>query len=694
MALELEHGADQVSVQPAKQAEDPLEKKLAKKWHRKLKQSEKYFSKYFKTVDDIIKRYRDDRTDLASGIGKRFNMLWANIQTLQPATYSKSAKIYISRRYMDRDPIARVSSQVLERCVSFQMDDEMYHDSALLARDDYLLVARGVHWQRYEADIATIPPDMDPETGQPPVDPMSGEPIPPEQKVKDEYALSDYINVKDFRHDPKATWKEVKWVSKDVLMTKEEATDAGFPQELIDRMLFIHRRMDRDDEANRSKRDKDDADDCAKVTEVWDKTDKQVIWLSPDIGDRVLKVADDFLKLRNFFPCQPPLYATTTTDSLIPRPDYVMYQDQAKEIDNLTQRIDLLTKAIAVRGAYDKSAPALGTLLADTLENKLVGVDNWAAFAEKGGLAGAISFLPIEEVVKVCGELIAKRAQLIQDIYQITGISDIVRGQTQPHETATAQSIKGNFATLRLEDRRAAMQQFIRNGLTIKAEIIAEHFEPETIRRMSGFDMMTEVEQLRTMHGDQAVELLFEEVIKLLRDDKMRMFQLSIETDSTIQMDRDAEQARRTEFLSGISEFMIGMLPLVQQMPMIAPLVMQMLLFGVRGFNVGRELESTIEGLMAQLQGVMQQQQAATPPDPEAEAAAQKAEAETEAVKARTAQEGELHQQEMQHTQQKHQQEMQNSTQKARMQLQQSMMQARQRQMQQAQRPPARGARR
>lgn len=682
MAMAYEHNADQVS-DPNKEYATEADVKLAKKWHKRLKQADRHFDRWWKDAERIVKRYRDERTDMASNTGKRFNIFWSNIQVLQPATYSKTAKIYVSRRYQDRDPVARVASQVLQRAVSFQMDIERYHDTTIQARDDFLIVGRGVHWQRYQANVVSVPPAEDPETGEPPNDLATGQPMAPTEKLEEEAAPTDYVSWRDFRHDPKSVWAEVKWVSRDVLMTRAECEKAGFDPECLDRLSYTHRKMDEAGDRERSRRENDGEDGCAKIYEVWDKDTMMVLWLSPDVQNKVLKQSPDFLKLRDFFPCQPPVYATMTTDSLKARADYVMYQDQAVEIDNLTKRIDLLTKAIAVRGAYDKSAPALGTLLKETMENFLVGVDQWAAFAEKGGLKGCISFLPVEEVIKVVAELIKNRQQLIQDIYQISGISDIVRGQTQPHETATAQSIKGNFATLRIEDRRNTFSQFIRNGLALKAEIIAEHFEESNLRKMSGFDVMTEVEQLGQMHGPEAVELLWGEVIKLLKDDHMRMFHLEVETDSTVQIDKEAEQLARTSFLKAVSEFIIGLGPIVMQFPPMLPLFFQMLKFGMRSFQVGAELESTLEATEAQVMAMMQNQAGgASGGDPAAEAEKAKADAEIEGIKAQTAADKEKHQLEMQHQQQKNQMDMQSSAQKTQIQMQQAQQAARQKQMQ------------
>jgi hypothetical protein len=54
------------------------------------------------------------------------------------------------------------------------------------------------------------------------------------------------------------------------------------------------------------------------------------------------------------------------------------------------------------------------------------------------------------------------REKVKQDLYDITGIADIIRGVSDPSETMGAQQIKSNFATLRIGDHQRAVQEFAR----------------------------------------------------------------------------------------------------------------------------------------------------------------------------------------------------------------------------------------
>jgi len=88
-----------------------------------------------------------------------------------------------------------------------------------------------------------------------------------------------------------------------------------------------------------------------------------------------------------------------------------------------------------------------------------------------------------------------------------------------------------------------------------------------------------------------------DEVMELLRNDPARSFMIDIETDSTIAADEMEEKQRRTEFLDSVGGFMEKALPVVQEVPAMGKIASEMLLFAVRGFRTGRELESSFEEL-------------------------------------------------------------------------------------------------
>src|SRR5699024_5814681 len=173
------------------------------------------------------------------------------------------------------------------------------------------------------------------------------------------------------------------------------------------------------------------------------------------------------------------LYATQTTDQLTPVPDYYLYRHQAQEIDILSARINSLTRALKLNGAYDASQANLKDILRAP-DNPLIPVNNWAVLSDKKELDAYIHWIPLSEVVAALQADWEAREQAKQVIYEITGISDIIRGATKASETATAQNIKRQFGSLRLQNRQRDIAVFCTELLRIKAELMCDIYSPET----------------------------------------------------------------------------------------------------------------------------------------------------------------------------------------------------------------------
>jgi hypothetical protein len=411
------------------------------------------YKKWEARTTKIIRRYRDDQ-GTSSGINEaaRFNILWSNVNTLVPAVYAKLPKADVSRRFGDNDPIGRVASLLIERALDYEIEHYPdFRSSMRHAVEDRFLGGRGVSWVRYDPHIKQqdVPEDgyqitEDIEEGESSetegdiLNQTAGTDGAPEE-IDYECAPTDYVHWKDFGHSCARTWEEVTQVWRWVYMSKDAVTER-FGKKVAKKISFNSSPDSLTKYGQSSKNN-----DKAKVCELWDKETAKVYWLMDDYVE-LLDERDDPLDLEGFFPCAKPLYATTTSDSLIPVPDFILYQDQANELDILTDRIDGLVKSLRVRGVYDASQPALQRLLTEGDNNTLIPVDKWMAFSEKGGLKGSIDLLPIETLASALINCYQAQANIKGQIYEITGISDILRGAGAASESATAQQLKGQYA--------------------------------------------------------------------------------------------------------------------------------------------------------------------------------------------------------------------------------------------------------
>jgi hypothetical protein len=579
-------------------------------WYNCIAQYERTFKEWEGRADKIVKRYRDESRS-RNNPNAKFNILWSNVQTITPAVFARLPRPDVSRRFRDNDPVGRVASMMLERALEFEIEHYGDYASAMKqAVQDRLLGGRGTAWVRYEPHIVG---QAGGEAGDAPEDGFQvtedtdeaetegGIYRENEERIEYECAPVDYVYWRDFGLTTARTWEEVTAVWRKVYMERPALVER-FGEELGGRIP-----LDTKPDTSKSFNEKmTEGSREALIYEIWDKSTGQVIWLSKSLG-KILDTRDDPLQLENFWPCPKPMFSTLTTDSLIPVPDFVLYQDQARQLDTLADRIDGFIHALKVRGVYDAAEPSLQRLFTEGENNALLPVKNYGAFSEKGGLQGAINLVDIRPIAEGLQMAYQAMDQVKGQIYEIMGIADIQRGQTDPNETLGAQIIKSNNASGRLKTMQHEVVNFATALLQIKAQIICQHFTPDTIVKISG--------AMQLSPQDQA---LIPQALMLLKDEPAKNFRIEVTSDSMIYQDEQQEKQDRVEFLTAVSQFIQTALPVAQGVPELTPLLMEMLKFGVTAFKAGKGLEGLIDETADQFR---QQAEAAKgqpkPPSPE-----------------------------------------------------------------------------
>jgi len=341
-----------------------------------------------------------------------------------------------------------------------------------------------------------------------------------------------------------------------------------------------------------------------------------------------------------------------TSDTLVPVADFVLYQDQANELDILSDRIDGLVKALRVRGVYDASQPALQRLMTEGENNALLPVDIWMAFGEKGGLKGAIDFLPIDMIAQTLIQCYQARTEIKNQIYEITGLSDIIRGSSFASETATAQQIKGQYASIRLRAMQEDVSMFATGLLRLKAQVICTKFQPETILQYAAASQLEPEDQQ-----------LIPQALALLKDKPLRNFRIEVAADSLVQLDEQQMKRDRAEFISALGAFLKEALPLGSQAPELVPMIGETMKFMVASFKGARSLEGAID------QGINKIVNR-PPPQPQQNPEMMKMQAEQQMAQGKMQADGQLEQAKMQATMQIEQAKLQ-----AQMQIDQAKLQ-------------------
>jgi len=467
-------------------------------WRAQITKAERDAEEWHKRCDKIRKRYLADEKN-ATGSRRKYQMLWSNQEVLRPAVYARRPNPSVTSRFKDGDPVINLACELLERTLDVQFDLGSYDDTFQLVRNDYLLFARGVPRIRYEAQIDPL--EVDDGAGEWEDDAQSDEseePQEPAEVLKAEHVKVDFVHRKDFIHPVARTWSELPWLCFRAFMDRSELKkrwpDAGGKIPLDAKVG-----PRRDDEAQK------EASAVAKATiyEIWDKRSGKVIWLAKEWPELLEAPAAPYMKFEGFFPCPRPAYGTLDTEKLTSVPDYVYYQDQAEEVNDLTARIASLSDSLKVVGFYPagpegEGFPEIEAALRPGFENKAVAVKSWAMFTKAGGSDGVpFVFLPIADIVKTIEACVNLRKQLIDDIWQITGISDIMRGDTEAEETAAAQGMKSIWGSVRLKDKQNEMARICRDVTRMVAEVISGHFQIDTMLQCANMRLPTEADAIQ-----------------------------------------------------------------------------------------------------------------------------------------------------------------------------------------------------
>jgi hypothetical protein len=462
-----------------------------KRWQAELNTAMRPEEKFRKRAKGAEDRYRDEKDEgLSERQRRRFNILWSNSEILKAALYANDPKPIIERRYRDQDPVGRVAAQALDRAINYHIDQTQFSSAMRRAVFDAILPGRGTVRVRYKPEYGPPMPGVVDDKGQ------------PVKPVVYEEAATDYVHWSDFLTAPCRIWEDCRWISFRALMTKTQLEERFGKEKAADVPLAWNPNGQQRDSGTAA--DEHQLYNRAEVFEIWHKTRKEVLWIVKDYEKGLLDKQPDPLGLRAFFPCPQPLAFNGTNSDIIPIPEYDLYRDQADEIDTLTTRINNLIRAVRVAGVYDATNAELSGFLT-AVENSMTPLKNWTAFAEKGGMKGAMDWLPLEPIVASIVQLAEARERIKQELYEVTGIGDIIRGASDPDETATAQRIKGRFAGLRLEDKQKKVAEFARETIELMTEIVGEHFSPETLKLMTGLKLPETPEEAQMIAAQQAM---------------------------------------------------------------------------------------------------------------------------------------------------------------------------------------------
>lgn len=581
-------------------------KRIGATWLDRIKAAEKREDRWMKAAEKAEQAYLAD--DENGQRAPEFNILYSNIETVVPSVYNSTPAPDIRPRHGVDDAVAKVVCDIMERAIAAQIDDNALDREIEDMAQDAFLAGRGVVRVRFDAD--EVPAEMAIQI----VLDEDGNEVEEEVEISpagltNERVIYENVSWRDYREGPAKRWRDVPWVCYRHEVSEEERRRIEDPELMAKQPEYETKEEDLD---------------CT-IWEIWCKETGRVYMVIEESG-HVISIQEDPLGLSGFFPQAEPVQPIGATGKRCPVNPYSIYKTLAEELNTATRRINAIMKGLKVRGIIAGDATVAETLstLGDWELGSVANIENLAA---TGGLDKAIMWAPVDKAIAVLQQLYVEREQTKAAIYEITGLSDIIRGQSEANETATAQQIKTQWGSVRIQKLQRLIQWQVRDLFKITAEVMQNSFRTEQLLKVSGVQIEPEQEQPVLQMLQQPVDHV----------------KIDVESDSTIRADLTKSRGEMAEFLNGTSTFIATMAPIAEQAPQAVGPMLQMYAAFARQFNLGKSAEDALD------QVTQMADQAGQETEESPAQKAQAAEAEAKAAEAQAkAQEAQSRQQEVQ----------------------------------------------
>jgi len=535
-------------------------------WKGQIGSSTDNLNQFHTSGDAIEALYRDADRAKRGKLESHYAILYSNTETLLPILFSEKPDADVRAQDTTSIP-AREAAAMMEDFINHDLKRPETIDAIESCVKDLLLPGMGTMRVRYKPFFEET-----------------------EGLLAYECIEYDYEHWKNVRFPSCRRWKDLPWLAFRGLYTYDQAKEE-FGKKKADSLEYNYR------DTNAPKKEvSDEAFGYAEVWEIWYKEERKVIWYSDSsLLQEPLDIEDDPLDLDGFFPMPKPLLSCTTNDRIEPVALYVQYQDLANELNDVSTRIRRIVDNLRRRGVYDAGFPILQQMV-EALDNQFVALDGFTKLHEKGGLSAVMATEDITGQIQVLATLYEQRKQIIQSIYEVMGYADVLRGVSDPRETASAQRIKGRFGTLRVSHFQKEVQRFIRDAARIAGEIVANKFSPKSIALVTGVDIDKVARYQEILQQTEPASVI-----------------IDIQTDSTVAADDIADKEEMVEFTRAISEFIAQSQAMYDALGLRA--TSELLLVMLKRFKMGRDIEQAVHDRVAEL-AFAEQQAKDSPPQP------------------------------------------------------------------------------
>lgn len=300
---------------------------------------------------------------------------------------------------------------------------------------------------------------------------------------------------------------------------------------------------------------------------------------------------EDIFQLSGFFPCTKPLLINCSTTSFWPTPEFFQLYDILDDINQIVKRMILLTKAIRIRFFFDSSIPVLQQLIGETGEGGGIGVPNLeqALISGKGDLRNLVAYFPVDVMTTGLGNMYVAYDQRLNMYYQLTGMSELIRGQTSDVEkTFGERQLEGKFAMNRFEPFQRLVQEWIKENYELGLEMALKLFSDKSLD-----------EYITPQTLDKEDKQRYSQALDLLKTNHKRRFRVDFETDSTIQINQEWKKKQAIDLANTLTKAMESVAKVAETQPELAKTELKTLKYLLGEFADGKlfvdELQEAID---------------------------------------------------------------------------------------------------
>ena len=568
-----------------------------------------------------------------------YNRYWADTMTILPSIYCSPPKT-VARRRFDKDLDAKTASIIMDRFAKWILDSQpigkQYTSSAL----EYLNASRATGRVFYCHDIQTrkerayvtevIPEPtqqyneqgfpIPPSEAQPPAPiylDTEGKELPEGTLILEDEAGELYYekDVEEKTVNPRVTFKALHFDQWGISPGARDFTEVWFQwfkftitrKEAYEIFGDVVEKVPSSVADESKETNLKSSKELFTYYEFWNKSEKRVYFIHELYKDDFLKEEKDLYELENFFPTPSPLMTNERYDNCYPTPDYTLTRDVYEQLHILAKRINRVTKAIKGVMVYDGSISALDSLFTELLDEEGIAVANFKDLMGQGGLDVLVQLPPYERMAAVLNILTQAFATQKADLDELRGISDIIRGQSDPITSATAEKIKKQMSTNRNSVRQKEMVRYVRDSIEMMVDLGFKTFSDEQIKEIVGYNFMDDEDKKR-----------FDPALVICRNDKSRMVRMDIETDSLTAVEDQDNKEAAAEMMNAVGAYVQQTIAAVEQNQSSAPIMFKLLELAISQFDFSKNAVDELNEMFQTIQDKLKNppEQAPPPPDP------------------------------------------------------------------------------